>query len=85
VNGEEIRAFVDRDRTEVDASRRAHWARRYREEGPTATFAAAQALFVHVRALRPEWPGAEARADDLKHHVRQKALLDRAARALSRR
>jgi hypothetical protein len=37
-------------------------------------------LWQHMKAVRPDWPGAESRAADLEHHIRIKALLDRANR-----
>ena len=82
---EAIRAFVRRDRARVEALKRAHHAKRYREQGAGPGMALAQGLWLHARRVRPQWPTAQDRADDLAHHIAVKARLDRAARAFSRR
>lgn len=66
----------------VAAHKRAYWPRALRERGELATFEASQALWVHMRALRPEWPSAAERAEDLAHHLALKRALDRAAHAV---
>jgi hypothetical protein len=85
VDAESIRAFARRDRTSVDALKRAHHAARFREHGAAPGVALARALWVHARRVRPDWPTARDRAEDLAHHVGVKARLDRAAHAVSRR
>jgi hypothetical protein len=77
--------FVDRDWTEIERSKRDHWTDRFRREGPAATLGASLALWQHARAVRPDWPTGEDRADDLAHHVTLKQLIDRASGALPRR
>jgi hypothetical protein len=80
-----VRQFADRDRAPVEASKRTHWARQFRERGPEATLAVADALFAHARRVRPEWPTDREREQDLAHHIELKRSLERAARAVSRR
>jgi hypothetical protein len=85
VDAAAIRAFARRDRTAVQDLKRAYHARRYREHGAGPGVALAQGLWMHARRVRPDWPTAQDRADDLAHHIALKARLDRAADAFSRR
>jgi hypothetical protein len=85
VDRDAVRAFARRPWRELEELKREHWARRFAEEGPSATIAASRAIWAHLRAVRPEWPTPEDREADLRDHVRLKALLDRAADALARR
>ena len=80
-----IRAFVGRDRDAVDALKRAHHARRHREQGGAAGFAVGSVLLEHARRVRPDWPTPRDREADLAHHVALKSLLDRVADAFTRR
>jgi hypothetical protein len=77
----DVRAYLDRCRTAGDSGKREHWAREYRQHGSTATLDAAQALWLHMRAVRPEWPSEDERQADLAHHVALKRAIDRAERA----
>ena len=79
---EALRAFVTRDRERVAALKRDHHARRYRASGGQSGLEAARALREHARKVRPDWPTARDRDEDLAHHVALKRLIDRAARAL---
>jgi hypothetical protein len=83
VDPEHLRAFAQRDRTEVDRLKIEHWARVYREEGEQATLDAGHALYEHARRVRPDFPTERDRAEDLAHHIHLKGLLDRASRALA--
>jgi hypothetical protein len=65
--------------------KRAHVRARFRDGGADATLRAAAALWTYMRSIRPDWPSARARADDLAHHVELKRLIDRASDALTRR
>lgn len=78
---EALRAFVDRSRGEVEREKRAYWAREYAEKGYQRTVDASRALYEHVRRIRPDYPTARDRDEDLAHHVALKRLLDRASRA----
>jgi hypothetical protein len=80
-----LRAFAQRDRRVLPALKQAHWARRFREHGPEETFRVGQALREYARRVRPDWPTARDRAQDLAHHVELKGLLDRVPRALTGR
>ena len=74
-----LRAFLERGWGEVAALDRQHWVELYRREGSAATVAASEALWAHMRSVRPDWPDERERADDLAHHVRLSKLLERAA------
>lgn len=80
-----LRAYVQRRWSDAAALDREHWAERYRREGPAATVAASQAVWVHMRSVRPDWPDERDRATDLAHHIRLKSLLERSAVAFPRR
>ena len=77
-----VRAFAQRDRARAARAKRAHWAELHASD-PLATLAASGALHEHLRAVRPGYPTAADRAEDLAHHIEQKRLLDRASRALA--
>jgi len=85
MNRDAIRKYVGRDRDSVAALKQAYWVQRYRECGPDAPWQAAQALCAYMRAVRPDWPTAADREDDLRHHIELKRKLDRTACVLSRR
>jgi len=77
----DVQAFVKRDWAAVRAAKEAYWAREFAAKGSAATFAASEALWRHMRLIRPDWPTDEERQEDLAHHVALKALIDRAAGA----
>jgi hypothetical protein len=82
---EAVRAFVMRDRDRVAALKRDHHASRYRASGGKSGLEAARALREHARKVRPDWPTARDREDDLAHHVALKQRIDRAAHAFCAR
>lgn len=77
-----IRRYAARAWDEAEARKREHWARELATRGPGPAIQAARALWAHARARCPGWPSAEARDEDLRHHVALKDELDRASRAL---
>jgi hypothetical protein len=79
VKPSDVEAFVGRDWARVRALDEAHWAERWRSEGPAATLTASESLFEHMRSVRPEWPTPRDREEDLAHHLELCAKLDRAA------
>ena len=79
-----MRAFARRDWQATAALKREHWAREFAVRGPAATLEASAALWRHMRAVRPDWPSAEERQDDLAHHIALKRAIDRAARVFAR-
>jgi hypothetical protein len=85
MNADEMRAFAQREREPVAQNRREYWARMWREKGPIATWKAGQDLREHAVRVCADFGGLESRADDLAHHLKQKALFERASRAFGGR
>jgi len=85
VDSASIREFALRDRTEVQASKQSYWAEQHRAAGPERTIRASQALWEYVRRLRPDWPTARDRAEDIEHHIALKREIDRASHAIAAR
>ena len=85
MNARDIHEFVRRDRTAVEASRHAYWAGLFQRDGWRPLWHAAQALFAHARAVRPDFPGDSERDADLAHHQQLLARLGRTAHAFPRR
>jgi hypothetical protein len=83
IDRDSIRAFVDRDWVGSERRERHHWSQHLRRRGPGANVAASQALFLHMRGLRPDWPSERERAQDLSHHIELARALARAARAFA--
>ena len=79
MNPDDLRAYARRDWRAAERGKREHWAREVAERGPLATFEASQALWEHMRRLRPDWPSPEERRADVAHHVALKRALDLAA------
>lgn len=78
---EDLRAYAQRDWHVAETLKQEHWVREVAERGPMATFEASQALWEHMRSLRPDWPSPDERHEDLAHHIALKQLIDRAAGA----
>jgi hypothetical protein len=72
-----LREFANRDWALIVDLDRVHWATEYRRNGSASAHRAAQALWQHMRSIRPEWPDASDRKRDLDHHIAQKQLLMR--------
>jgi len=85
VDRDAIRAFLARDRDRVDSLKRDHHARRHRASRGKSGLEAARALREHARRVRPDWPTARDRDEDLAHHVALKQRIDRAAHAFAAR
>jgi len=83
VNDDDVRAYAQRAWHVLTELERDHWARELSEHGPLATLEASQALWAHMRRVRPDWPTETDRSADLAHHVVLKQAIDRAARAFT--
>jgi hypothetical protein len=81
VHPDDLRAYAQRPWHVLAALEQDHWARQLDARGPLATLEASQALWAHMRRVRPDWPTAEDRRDDSAHHVALKQAIDRAAGA----
>jgi hypothetical protein len=81
----DIQAFMRRGWDRKEALKREYWAEQHQERGASATLDASMALRDHLVALRPDWPTAEDRAADLRHHLELIAKLEQSADAFSSR
>jgi len=80
---EALREFARRDWDAAAASKAHYWALRYRLEGSRPAWEASAALLAQLRRHRPDFPTPRDREADLQHHLRLRALLDRAAHAFA--
>ncbi|OGT30822.1 MAG: hypothetical protein A2W28_06665 [Gammaproteobacteria bacterium RBG_16_51_14] len=85
MNKHEIREFANRDWERLSALDRIYWAKEYKRNGSAVIQKASQALWQHMKSIRPEWPDAQERRRDLDNHIALKKLLDQAADGLSPR
>lgn len=81
VRAEDVRAYLNRPWHLLETLEQEHWAGELATRGPAAALEAAQALWVHMRQVRPDWPTEVDRQADLAHHVALKRAIDRAAGA----
>lgn len=75
MNRDDIRAFAERNWGLVEQAKRRFWSERKKRLSPGEALAIAEGLRLHVRALRPDWPSAQERAEDLEVHARVAASL----------
>jgi hypothetical protein len=61
------------------------WAEETRARGADAGFAAGEGLWVHARAMDPEWPSEASRRADFEHHLELADKLRRVAHVFTRR
>lgn len=80
MNREDIEAFAGRDWGLVEQAKRRFWSQRKQTLSPGEALAIAEGLRLHVRALRPDWPSAKERAEDLEAHAQVAASLRRVPR-----
>jgi hypothetical protein len=78
VRAEDLRAFGQRDFARVERAKLAYWARLRAERGPEPALRAAEVLRLHVAAHARD-SLAEARRQDLAHHIRLKRRIDAAS------
>lgn len=74
---QELLNFVNRDWAKLADMDRSFWIAEYRRNGFTSTMSASQALWRHMKTVRPEWPDRAERQRDLDHHIAQKQLIIR--------
>jgi len=82
MNRNEIREFANRDWKQLSKFDRSHWVKEYRRSGSAAMQKVSQILWQHMKYVRPEWPDAQDRSNDLDSHIVLKKLLDQAAHDL---
>jgi hypothetical protein len=67
---EDFRAFLDRDWSAAARSKERYWLDYKRTHGVAAAVRLADGLRQQVLAVRPDWPSAEEREEDLATHLR---------------
>jgi hypothetical protein len=70
-----IRAFVCRDWALIEDAKTAYWKEQKRARSAAELLAMSADLFAYARSVRPDWPGAEDRAEDLAVHLRVSEAL----------
>lgn len=80
MNRSDILAFVRRAWSVAEAEKTAFWAERKRTISAAQAVALGDELHRHARLVRPDWPDAAEREEDLAVHVR----ISEALRAVSR-
>jgi hypothetical protein len=65
----DIRAYTERDWTLLSELDDRLWSEQLASAGPGALVYAIDAVRRFIRAVRPDWPGDDARAEDLAHHI----------------
>ena len=81
MHADDLRAYAGRPWRLLAALQVDHWGRELAVRGPLATLEASQALWAHMRSVRPDWPREADRSADLAHHIALKHAIDRAAGA----
>lgn len=74
--------YAARDWQIIADQDRLHWVREYRLHGPEVTMRASMALWEHLHRVRPEWPTAQDRQEDLDHHLLLIQMFQRVTDAL---
>jgi hypothetical protein len=80
MRAEDVRAFVQRDWSALADAKADAWLEQRRLRGVEGAFEIADELRERVLAIRPGWPSADERADDLATHLRVAEALRRAGR-----
>jgi hypothetical protein len=68
VNAEDLRRFARRDWESVAALKAEYWVAEKRRLDAEGALRVGDGLRELVRALRPDWPAEEERAEDLRSH-----------------
>ena len=71
----DIRAFAERDWQRVADAKTAYWLAQKRGRSAAQILASGDALRRHALTLRPDWPSARERVDDLEMHRRVSEAL----------
>jgi hypothetical protein len=70
VTPDDIKAYAGREWGLVEEAKRRYWVERKQALSPAEALAIAEGLRLHVLAVRPDWPSAAERAEDLATHAR---------------
>lgn len=85
VTAVQLREYLDRDWSMLEATGRVAWRRRLEVEGPGALLAAIDAERAHLQSIDPTWPTADDRASDLAALVLFKQRIDAASSSFTGR
>jgi hypothetical protein len=77
-----VRAFVRRDWARIEDVKTAYWKEQKRARSAAELLAVGADLFAYARGVRPDWPGAEDRTENLAAHPRVSEAL-RAVRTVA--
>lgn len=83
MNQDEIKAFANRNWKQLSDLDRSYWAVEYQRNGSITAQKASQALWQHMKSIRPEWPDTMERKRDLENHLVLKKLFHSIANVLS--
>jgi hypothetical protein len=75
VNPDDIRSFARRDWSLLADAKTAFWVAQKRDLPVAELLALADGLRCHAAMVRPDWPSAHDRAEDLAVHVRVSEAL----------
>jgi len=82
MTAEQLREFAHREWKEVEDSKAEYWAKRKLGMTPEEALCAGDALRIHARSVRPDWPSENDRTEDLETHTRVSSSLSRASARL---
>jgi len=75
VDREQLLAFAHRDWSQVAEAKTAFWREAKRDQSVADLLAVGDLLRRHAQAVRPDWPSARDRAEDLAVHLRVSEAL----------
>jgi len=75
---DDVRAFAGRDWSAMARDKERYWRDWKLEHGAAGGLEVAEALRVHARAARPDWPSESERREDLETHLRIIEVIRRA-------
>jgi len=75
MNTRDIKEFANRDWFKISDLDRAYWAAEFQRNGAASSRRASQALWLHMKSIRPDWPNQQERKLDLDNHIAFKQML----------
>jgi hypothetical protein len=83
VKPEDVQSFVSRDWEAIQRLKTDIWIEQKASMTPTEVLEHADELRRHARIVKPDWPNAAEREEDLATHIRVAGMLRRAAKQRS--
>lgn len=81
MSADALRDFALRDRVSVEESKQRYWTERKRSLTAEQILHLSDALRMHARMVRSDWPSDRERSDDVAVHCQVSEALSRAARS----